>query len=92
MTFFEWEQKYQPVKNHIDPNSSFDGVMFETFGDELDFVLKQPADRVWTWVDDGEFSTITNGILLVDRQGYFIASKQYCEAEPFTEIDLNDDD
>lgn len=91
MTFDEWRKKYQPVENHLDGNASFDGRMFETFGKELKHVLSQPKEMVWTWVDDGEHSSITNGYCLINRQGYFIASKPYDEAEPFTDIDLNED-
>ncbi len=92
MSFTEWLEKYKPVKNHIDTNASFDGHMFETFGDEVDFVRAQKESRIWTWVDDGEHSSITNGFSFVNRMGYFIASISYDEAEPFTDIDLNDDD
>jgi hypothetical protein len=66
--------------------------MFETFGNEVEYVRSKPSELVWTWVDDGEHSAITNGFMTVNRQGYFIASKPYDEAEPFTDIDLNEDE
>lgn len=31
----------RPVRNNIYENSSFDGVMFETYGAELNFILDQ---------------------------------------------------
>lgn len=92
MTFDEWLEKYKPVKNHIVSDRPFDDLMFETFGDEVDFVRAQKESRVWTWVDDGEHSSITNGFAFVNRQGYFIASIPYDEVEPFTDIDLEDDE
>jgi hypothetical protein len=91
MTFEEWEEKYQPIKNPIDSNASFDGMMFETYGEEFEAVKAADPAFVWTWLDDGEFSTITNGLEMVNRMGYFIASNPYDETEPFTEISLDED-
>ena len=41
MTFDEWCDTYKPIKNHIDVDSSFDGEMFETYGNEVEFVKSQ---------------------------------------------------
>jgi len=38
MEFDEWCDTYKPITNHLDSNASFDGAMFETYGDEVEFV------------------------------------------------------
>jgi len=64
---------YKPIKNHIDTNASFNGEMFETYGDEVAFVKEQPEDRIWTYGDgDDGGSYVWNGWSFVNRIGYFI--------------------
>ena len=53
----DFETKYVPVQNHIDDNASLDGVMFETFGEEQDYVNKiwsENPKRIWSYIDDGD--------------------------------------
>lgn len=73
MDFDEWCDKYKPIQNHIDPTASFDGAMFETYGDEVAFVKEQPEDRIWMYGDgDDGGSYLWNGWHFVNRIGYFI--------------------
>lgn len=81
INFEDWCKEYQPVINHIDPNASFDdgngGVMFETYGPELDFVLTYAKDKplhVWTYMDGKDSALIVEGYHLVNRIGYFITA------------------
>ena len=80
MTTIDWEQeldnwtaKYKPIKNHLDDNASGDGDMFETFGEELAFVLGSDPKCIWTLVngDNGNLY-IVDGYHLVNRVNYFI--------------------
>jgi hypothetical protein len=79
--FDAWNTKYQPIQNHIDTDA---GDKFETYGEELDYVLSiantEPA-RVWTLVegDDGNLY-VTSGYHLVNRLNYFITHNP-CELE-----------
>jgi hypothetical protein len=80
-----WEQKYLPVTNHINPDAAWainddDGMMFETYGEELAFVKAQPDQNVWTWVDGDAGTWLVNGFHLVNRIGYFITENP-CEEE-----------
>ena len=43
LTYDDFLGKYHPIKNHLDKNAGYDGCMFETFGKELEFVLKTHA-------------------------------------------------
>ena len=78
MTFEDWEKTYKPIKNHIDTNASFqsegnDGIMFETYGDEVAFVKQQDPACIWTYGDgDDGGGYIWNGWSFVNRIGYFI--------------------
>jgi hypothetical protein len=73
MTEDEWFDTYKPIKNHIDVTASFDGHMFETYGDEVEFVKAQDENRIWMYGDgDDGGSYIWNGWHIVNRIGYFI--------------------
>lgn len=73
MDFDEWCATYKPIKNHIDKDSSFNGEMFETYGDEVAFVKEQDNSYIWTYGDgDDGGSYIWNGWHFVNRIGYFI--------------------
>lgn len=78
MSFDEWLETYKPITNHIDPNASFQnesgsGIMFETYGDEVEFVKAQDENRIWTYGDgDDGGGYIWNGWHYINRLGYFI--------------------
>ena len=73
MSFDEWCDVYKPIKNHIDTNASFDGEMFETYGEEVEFVKATDEDRIWMYGDgDDGASYLWNGWGFVNRIGYFI--------------------
>ena len=63
-----WEEKYRPIQNHFDG-----GDKFETYGEELEFVLAQDPRCIWTLVDgdDGNLY-IVDGYHLVNRINYFV--------------------
>lgn len=77
-TFEWWLEEYKPITNHLDSNSSFqdendNGIMFETYDEELEFVKQQNPRCIWTYHHGDENSTyITNGFNFVNRLGYFI--------------------
>jgi hypothetical protein len=73
MTEEEWFNTYKPIKNHIEGTSSFDGHMFETYGDEVEFVKTQPLENIWMYGDGDDGGTyVWNGWGFVNRIGYFI--------------------
>jgi len=83
MDFEDWLKEYQPITNHIDKNASFQnedgsGIMFETYGDEYEFVKSQEPQYIWTYGDgDDGGSYIWNGWSLINRLGYFITNKPF---------------
>ena len=73
LEFEEWVDKYKPITNHIDTNASFDGLMFETYGEEVEFVKQAGNGHIWMYGDgDDGGSYIWNGWGFVNRIGYFI--------------------
>jgi len=82
LTEDQFDEQFTLVENHIDNNASWGGAMFETFGEELDYV-RMKAERgnnVWTIIEgDDDTMFIVNGVHFVNRIGYLITK------EPITE-------
>ncbi|NRA87973.1 MAG: hypothetical protein HRU28_11420 [Rhizobiales bacterium] len=72
MTVDEWTAKFKPIKNMFEDDAPFEGCMFETYGQELDFVIKQDNNCIWTNVDVEDGVEISEGYHLVNRLGYFV--------------------
>lgn len=79
LSFDEWCDTYKPIVNTIGDNPSFEdgkvGIMFETYGDEHDFVVRTAHNNpfvVWTYLDGDNGTCIVNGYNIVNRIGYFI--------------------
>jgi hypothetical protein len=73
MEFEEFVETYKPITNHIDEHASFDGLMFETYGAEVEFVKAQDENRIWMYGDgDDGGSYVWSGWGFVNRLGYFI--------------------
>jgi len=66
----EWEAKFKPIKNHFrnDP----DEIMFETYGEEWEFVQKQDPRNVWTNIQGDMSDLIVAGVAYVNRLHYYI--------------------
>jgi len=80
MTMEEWEATYKPIPNNIETNASFDGLMFETYGPEYEFVKKAHPNHIWTYGDgDDGGSYIWAGWSFVNRLGYFITEVPFPE-------------
>lgn len=93
ITYDDWCAFYAPIKNPVSPYAAFDGTMFETFGEDLAYVLRQPADHIWTLVQcdhepDGAELCVISGYHLVNRLGYFV-SRQPTEGHEALEIPID---
>ena len=78
-----WDAKYQPIKNQYTQkqNGEFVEDKFETYGDDLEFVLsvyKADPRRVWTLVDGADGNLyIVDGYHLVNRVNYFVTKNPF---------------
>ncbi len=89
LDFDEWFDTYKPIKNNIDMNASFDGHMFETYGDEYEFVKAQDENRIWMYGDGDDGGTyIWNGWHIVNRIGYFITEVP-CPADTTVQVKVS---
>jgi hypothetical protein len=92
LTEEQFDEQFELIENHIDDNASFNGCMFETYGDEIDFVFEMAKEnRVITIIesdceedinDSGEVNACmyyVSGYHMVNRIGYLITT------EPITE-------
>lgn len=84
MDYDSWEERFKPIKNMVDGNAPYGGVMWESYGAQLCYVLmvanghagRAGCRKVWTLVenDDGDL-VICDGYHLCNRVGYFITEK-----------------
>lgn len=72
LTVDEWEEQFKPINNMFDENSSWNGIMFETYGDEEAFVRGQLPTTIWTYIDSTGGTLLVNGYSFVNRIGYFV--------------------
>lgn len=78
LTFDEWLDTYKPITNHLDSNASFQnedgsGIMFETYGEEVEFVKSANPNNIWMYGSGDDGGTyIWSGWGFVNRLGYFI--------------------
>ena len=82
LTEEQWFEQLKPIPNHIDDNASFNdgehGYMFETYGEELEFIKAQEPNRIWTYADGDDGGTyICDGYHVVNRIGYFVTTVPY---------------
>lgn len=78
LTWKEFEEQFKPIKNHLANNG--DSIMFETYGEEVEFVIsKAEENKVWTWADGDYCSYVSNGYHYVNRIGYYVCEVPYDE-------------
>jgi len=89
----DFYKMFAPIKNHLDNNASFDGNMFETYGEEIAFVQNLAnQNRVITIIEcdnedenaekdeDGNTRPLlvySTGLHHVNRLGFFVLDIPY---------------
>lgn len=91
MNFEQWEKTFKPKFNHLDNNASFqdengNGIMFETYGKEFEYVKEQDPRYVWTYGDE-DGSYIIAGRRFVNRLGYFVCEIPWSNEWETIELD-----
>lgn len=91
----QWISAYKPIANHLNDNSGWiineKAIMFETYGEELDFVRNQPDNHVWTWIDGDEGTAIVAGMAYVNRIGYFVTEVAWSDISSEVMVDYYDE-
>ena len=68
LEYDEWYEKYKPIET-----DHGDIMIYDTSGKDLEFIESIIDDnRVWTFIDGGDFSVITNGAMFVNRLCYYV--------------------
>lgn len=89
LTIEDFYNKYTTEHNQVllktlkegisaDDMCSFGGCMYETFGEEVEYVKQVPNNRIWTIVDgDGDDLIIIAGYHFINRLGYLITNEAW---------------
>ena len=73
-------ETFNPQQNHIDGNASFNGWLYETYGDEVQYVfdLSKKSNRVWTIIEgDDDKLFYSSGFHYANRLGFIVTEKEY---------------
>jgi len=71
----EWVAKFKPQDNHFNGQ----GKMYETYGEEYEYVKSIHPNFVWTYVDGDMSSLIIAGHHWVNRIGYYITENPWSD-------------
>lgn len=66
LTDDQWYAEYEPT-----------GKMYETYGEEMNYINEMPDNLVWTLVDGDEDSVVVNGRAYVNRLAYYVTKKPH---------------
>jgi hypothetical protein len=80
-----WAEKYKPIKNKF---SKHDETMFETYGDEVEFVQAQDPRYVWTNVQGDMSDIIVAGYAYVNRLCYYITEIPWEDEDEYVLISV----
>lgn len=64
------------IENKLVDDAPFDGFMFETFGNEVEFIKAQDPKKIWTIIEEDGVMTYQSGWHIVNRLGYFISEEE----------------
>ena len=81
-----WAEKYKPIKNKFstDPNHH----MFETYGEELEFIKAQNPNCIWTWVTGDMSDLIITGMAFVNRFGYYVTEVPWTDEDEYVLVSV----
>lgn len=95
LTDEQFEERFKPQLNHFhnDENQPWNGWMYETYGEEDEYIRKfaqENPNRVWTIVtDDYDELCIGNGWHYVNRFGYIICEVPFDDTDDFSVYDID---
>lgn len=79
-----WYDKYKPMETE-----QGDILIYETYGKDLEFIESIIDDnRVWTFLDGGDYSAIVNGAMFVNRLCYYVTEIPWEGKAGDIEIDM----
>jgi hypothetical protein len=88
MTWSEFVNFFKPETNKFSKDP--DMQMYETYGEELEYVQRYDPHYIWTYLETDEGSVTVEGFHYVNRLGYFITEVPWIDSTSY-EIDLQVD-
>ena len=83
----EWANKFKPIKNKFrDPQH--EEIIFETYGEELEFVQAQDPRYVWTNIQGEMSDLIVAGYAYVNRLHYYITEVPWEDEDEYALISV----
>jgi hypothetical protein len=70
-----WAEKFKPKTNHFHNQENY--RMYETYGEEYEYVKSIHPNFVWTLIDGDMSSYIVAGRAFVNRLGYYITENHW---------------
>lgn len=91
LSYEQWHSRYIPETNTLNEGSSFDGCLYETYGDDLHNVEGCAQNRIWTLIEADGIQTIVPGKQTINHVGYFITYRPFglTSAPSTIHIDVN---
>lgn len=84
-----FEEKYRPIKNKFSKDP--DEVMFETYGEELEFVKAQDPKYIWTYLQGDMSDLICAGYHFVNRIGYHISEVPWEDEDEYVLLSVQEE-
>lgn len=83
ITMEDFDRTFVPINNHFADDDAI--FHFETYGKELEFVLSQDKNKIWTIVDSSinDNMYLISGYHLVNRVGYIITENPFGADEDY---------
>lgn len=88
----KWEAQYVLCPNHLNPDASWNGNLFETYGEEQDYVYDHDFFKVWTYMDVDGGTAVVAGRHFINRIGYLITEKPWTNDEMIIWVSTDDSD
>lgn len=80
--FEDFSKSFTLIKN---PASNSEGepasCMFETDGEDFQFIMSQPRNRVWTLIEEDGIQWLDPGLHYVNCLGYFITQEEWSDED-----------
>ncbi|MYM92804.1 hypothetical protein [Duganella vulcania] len=90
MNFEQFKERFEPIKNHLNPLADLEGLMFHLGEKELAYVRQQESGTIWTvHLIDG-VRVIASVFSSVDREGYLVARNAIAAGSYYEVIDDDD--
>jgi hypothetical protein len=86
----KFREQFPLITNHLRENASWtygegNGCLFETYGEEEEFVMQQDPRCIWTLIEgDSGRESVISGFHRVNRIGYLISSVPIPENTSFS--------